>query len=96
MSKAIGELLQTVVQQAAQKHQALHELQRKWIRIVGKELARHTRPASLRKGKLYVHADEPGASFTLSLERPKILERLSAITGLRVEEIVIRAGGIKH
>jgi len=92
MPKAIGELIPTVIQQATHKHRAIHELQRKWPRIVGKELARHTRPVSLRKGTLCVHADDPGANFALSLEKPKAIERLNASGGLQIEEMVIRAG----
>jgi hypothetical protein len=41
-----------------------------------------------------VASDEPGASFALSLEKPKLLERLQTAAGRPIEEIVVRAGEI--
>ena len=88
----IGAVLPAVLQQAAQRHGALFAIQRRWRRLVGKPLAEHTRPVSLRRGRLVVHADQPGDGFALNYERPRLLERLQRTTEGRVEEIVIRAG----
>lgn len=92
--KALGGLVSTVVRRVAQRHLAIHELQRRWARIVGKELAKHTRPVRLWKETLYVHVDEPGASFVLTLEKPRLLGRLKAKTKHEIKEIVVRAGEV--
>ena len=98
MAKRIGELLPAVVRKARAKSRAIQQLQRSWGRLVGKTLAAHTQPASLRHGRLYVHTNQPGASFVLSLEKPRLLEKIQAglrrgRTGQTVEEIIVRAGG---
>ena len=92
MPQAIGELIPKILRQATHAHQTIQQIQRRWPGVVGKTLAAHTKPVSLRQGKLYVHADEPGASFALSLKKAKLLEPLQAISGRRIEDIVIRAG----
>lgn len=94
MAKTIGELIPGIVQQASKQHEAIQQLRRGWSRLVGKELARHTQPASLRRGTLYVYTDEPGASFLLSLETPRLLARLRAHAKRSIDEIIIRPGEI--
>lgn len=88
----IGELVPKVVHRAAQRRAALQRLRREWTRLVGKSLALHARPASLRRGTLYVHTDEPGTNFVLQLERPRLLAKLQARAKPPIKEIVIRAG----
>ena len=95
MARPIGDLIPHIMRQASKQREAIQQLQRSWDRVVGKELARHTRPASLRRGRLYVHTDEPGAGFILSLETPRLLARLRTHTTCPIEEIVIRPGEIK-
>ena len=94
MPKPISELIPQILRRAAAQHDAIQQVQRHWRRLVGKELARHARPTSLRKGKLYIATDEPGASFTLNLEKPRLLRKLRAQTRGAVEEIIIRAGEV--
>lgn len=96
MTKPIREVIPNIVRQAAQQHETIQRLRDEWRRLVGKELAKHTKPASLRRGTLYVHADEPGASFILSLEKPRLLAQLQARAKRPIEEIVIRPGEIKE
>jgi len=90
MAKSIGELIPNIVRQAATKHNTIQRLQRAWPRLVGKALAAHTRPGRLRRKTLYVYTDEPGASFLLNLENPRLLEKVQTRTGYDIEEIVIR------
>lgn len=75
---AIGALLPKVLRKAGDTHLAIQALRRAWTRVVGKELAAHTKPARLRAGRLYIYTDAPGASFILSLETPRLLERMQA------------------
>ena len=91
---ALGTVLPRIMDQAAQHHRAIHQIQRRWASLVGRSLAAHTRPVSLRRGTLYVRTDEPGASFLVSLEKPKLLRRLSEAVGQQVDEIVVTAGEV--
>jgi predicted nucleic acid-binding Zn ribbon protein len=94
MPKAIGELIPGVIRSATAKHQALFQLQRHWKSLVGTRLAAHTKPVSFRRGILRVHTDDPGASFLLSLEKPKLLQRLREATGSQISDMVVRAGEV--
>ena len=92
MAKPIRDLIPQVLQQAAAKHQALSSVRAAWPRLVGASLAQHARPTSLRKSVLYVQTDEPGASFLLARQQPRLLAQLRAATGQAIEEIVVRPG----
>ena len=94
MPKPIGELIPAIVRKASVAHQTIQQLQREWRRLVGKELAGHTRPASLRRKTLCVYTDEPGASFLLSMEKGALLAKLNQRTRGRVEELIIRPGEV--
>lgn len=95
-AKRIGALIPAVLQHAAREHKPLFTIQRGWSRLVGKALAAHSRPVSLRRGRLVVHVDQPGDSFVLKYARPRLLRQLQARTEGRVEEIVVRAGEIRQ
>jgi len=87
-------LIRDVMQQTAKAQRPLFAIQRRWPRLVGKALATHTRPVSLRRGRLVVHADRPGDSFALNYARPRLLAQLQGAEQGAVEEIVIRAGSV--
>ena len=89
---AIGALLPKVLKRTQQQYQALFTIQQTWPRLVGKQLAAHTKPVSLRRGRLIVLASQPGDSFALTYQRPQLLKRLQTTTKGRVEELVIRPG----
>ena len=89
----IHAVIERVLKDVGQRHSALFAIQHDWGKLVGKRLAAHTRPVSLRKGRLVVQAARPGDSFTLSYQRTELLERLRAATQGHIEEIVIRPGG---
>ncbi|MBI3087995.1 MAG: DUF721 domain-containing protein [Candidatus Omnitrophica bacterium] len=90
----LHELIPHILRRAAAQHDAIQQVQRCWGRLVGRGLARHAKPTSLRKGTLYIATDEPGASFTLNLEKPRLLRKLRTQTRGVVEEIVIRPGEV--
>ncbi|MBI4323418.1 MAG: DUF721 domain-containing protein [Candidatus Omnitrophica bacterium] len=94
MTRPIGELIPKIVQQALTTHQTIQQLQQEWRRLVGKELAGHTRPASLRHKTLCVYTDEPGASFLLAMEKDALLAKLNQRTHGQIEELIIRPGEI--
>ena len=70
---SLGEILPQVVRQAATQRAAAQDLQQRWARVVGKTLAKRTKPVSVRRGVLYVRTDEPGASYALSLDKPAVV-----------------------
>lgn len=96
MAEALRSIIQAVMRQGARQHRPLFTIQRQWTRLVGKELAGHTRPVSLHRGRLVVHVDQPGDSFALSYQKAQLLKRLQTNTKGRVEEIVIRAGELQR
>ena len=91
---AISSVLPEVLRQAQQRYGMLHRVQQCWGQLVGKLLAAHTAPVSLRRGQLVVHVDRPGDGFTLSFRRRQLVEQLRARTDGAVEELVIRAGDV--
>ena len=93
-AKPVGALIADVMQRAAREYRPLFAIQRRWPQLVGKQLAAHTRPVSLRRGRLIVHAEHPGDSFALNFARPRLLEQLQGKATGTVEEIVIRAGAV--
>ena len=95
-AQPIGALIPGVLKRAEQQHGALHAIQRDWRKLVGRQLAAHTRPASLRRGRLVVVVEDPGDGFLLNYQRPQLLERLQAMAHGKVEEIVIRPGQTKN
>jgi len=93
-TRRIGTLIPTVLRRAATRHKLLFTIQRQWPSLAGQALAAHTKPVSLRRGRLIVHAEQSGDSFALNYARPRLLERLKKITQGHVEEVVIRVGDV--
>ena len=91
--RRIGDLIPAWLAHAKECARPLEEIRRRWPGLVGKAMARHARPVSLRRGRLYVSVDEPGAGFVLRLEGPRLVKQLRSAPGCDVEEIVTRAGG---
>ena len=98
MSRSKPDRIDTVVsgvlKRVQEQHNALLTVQQAWRKLVGPQLARHTRPVSLRRGRLIVHAERPGDNFILSYRREPLLARLRETTHGRVEELVIRPGDL--
>ena len=92
MPDALSNLVTAVMTNAATTHHAIHEIQRRWKRIVGASLAASSRPVSLRRGVLSVEVDDPGTAYALSLKKSRALAQLSHATA-PVTELVVRAGG---
>ena len=92
----IGSLLPGILKHVGEWHGVLCQVQDGWARLVGRRLAAHTKPVSLRRGRLIVHAERPGDNYTLSYQREQLLAQLQALTDHKVEEMVIRPGSIEH
>ena len=93
--ESLGDLLPEVLRQTSKTAQAIQNVQASWERLVGKELALHSRPVRIRRSTLYVQTDEPGTNFGLSLLRVRLLDELPALAGGPVKEIVVRAGTLQ-
>ncbi len=92
MAKGLNELLPLVLKRASAKRRALDDVCAVWRRAVGRALAAHPKPVSVRRGVLYVHTDLPGASFAVSLEKPRLLKQLQQTRGSHITDIVVRVG----
>ena len=79
---------------AQQRHTTLDELRRAWGKAVGKPLAAHSKPVSLRHGRLVVHVEHPGDSFALNYAREQLKARLQRATKTPIDDIVFRAGDV--
>lgn len=90
----LATLLPGVLRRVERQAKPLQGIQARWPRLVGRALAGHTKPVSLRRGRLVVLADQPGDGFALSYQRAQVLARLARTRGCRglVQEIVIRPG----
>lgn len=93
-SEPIGKLLEGWLAEQHKQTSVLFEIQQAWSKIVGHKLAAHTRPVSIRKGKLVVHVDRPGENYELSFERERVASRIKKIAGDKILTIVVRAGKI--
>lgn len=90
--QSIGHIIPAVIRDVASQRQPVQDLQQGWERLVGKELAAHTRPARLRGSTLYVQTDDPGANYLFSLEKPRILAAIRSQTSHRIDDVIVRTG----
>lgn len=88
----IGAVIPSVLKRAQRQHAALADVQQRWGTMVGRRLAAHTKPVSLRQGRLIVRVDQPGDGFALSYQREQVLRALHDATKGTVTELVIRPG----
>jgi len=67
----------------------------KWHKIVGKKAALHSKPASLRKGRLTVSVDSSSWLYELNSKKLVLLEKTCKIFGdKKIKEIAFRIGNI--
>ncbi|MBI2884604.1 MAG: DUF721 domain-containing protein [Candidatus Omnitrophica bacterium] len=91
----LGALLPGILKQAGARQQALQQVQAAWAAAVGRAMAAHTKPVSIRRGVVYVQTDEPGASFTLTFEKTRLVRALQqAAPDAKIEDVVLRAGHV--
>lgn len=94
-TSSLGKLIPEVLRRLQEQHQPVQVLQEQWPRVVGRKLAAHSRPMSLRKGRLTVLVDQPGENFALNYQRGEILRRAQALVGAQaVQELWLRPGAL--
>lgn len=72
------------------------EIQGVWSRIAGEKAARHSAPASLRKGRLIVEVDSSGWMYALGTQKTALLQGLVECVGARrINGLSFRIGEIK-
>jgi hypothetical protein len=86
----ISAVLPGVLKLVGARQETLAMVHRRWGRLVGRQLAAHTKLVGLQRGRLIVHVDQPGDGFALSFQRTRVLEELRRMTSGRVTELVIR------
>lgn len=91
-AQSLGALIPGVLQHVEREHSALAQVQKAWRGVAGSKLSRHTKPVSLRRGRLVVAVADPGDNYVLRFERARIVGRLRQLTGGKVEEMVVRPG----
>ncbi len=96
-AQTIGDVLKNVIGQLSQaKVKDIAKILSSWTAIVGKELARHTKPAGLRKGTLQVFVDDSCWFYQANLQKEQLLQALKKKIGeKKVQEIRFRIGNIK-
>jgi predicted nucleic acid-binding Zn ribbon protein len=62
----------------------------RWEEAVGAQVANHARPVKLDAGVLLVEVDEPAWATQITLLSNTIRERLSTVTGVEVDSVVVR------
>lgn len=82
--KQIGEILAGILKADEKETRTLPEAIRdRWPVIAGEQLAKHTYPAYLKNGFLYLQADHPGWLAELRrLPKAQLLKKLSTIPGV--------------
>ena len=93
----IGDVLKNVVERLSEtKHKDIGKILSAWKSCVGKEFARHTRPASLKKGILQIFVDDSAWFYQANLQKDKLLKELQKKVGeKRIQQIQFRIGRIR-
>ena len=90
----IGDIVKTVFARLEnEKTFSKEDIEEQWKVFVGPAGAKHTRPASLRKGVLTVFVDSSGWMQEMSLQKRKILKQLKRQFGKdKISGIQFRVG----
>ncbi len=93
----IGEVLKDVVEKLSQtKKKDATKIFSVWASCAGKELTRHSRPAYLRRGTLWVFVDDSAWFYQASLQKEKLLKALQKKLGeQKIQKIQFRIGKIR-
>ena len=88
----VGEVLRAVLQRLPEAQRlADHALWAHWDAVVGPTVARHARPARLRRGVLVVAVDSPAWMQELQFLKHELRDRLNARLGRPVVRDVFLA-----
>lgn len=82
--RGIGDILSDIQQETAAQPKIPPALIERWPLIVGQQIAKHTYPAVLRGGLLYVYADHTGwLSEVRRVPKNHLLKKISSIQGIQ-------------
>ncbi|MCX5715975.1 MAG: DciA family protein [Candidatus Omnitrophica bacterium] len=65
-----------------------------WAGAAGRVAARHSRPASLRKGRLVVNVSDSSLLYDLTLRKTQILESLAKELKGKIQDVQFRIGDV--
>ena len=72
------------------------DILKEWPRLVGGKAKRHTKPISIRRGRLVVNVDESSWLYELNLNKENILKKINERFGeAELKEIRFRIGDIE-
>ena len=76
-ARQVSDLLAPILQQCGLSERArLEQVLEAWREIVGDMLFQHTRPDAVVRGVLVVRLLQPAVHHALTMEKPRLLERL--------------------
>lgn len=90
-TEALKEVVSRVVQNLEEKNRNV-DILKTWEKAVGKKIAKHTKPISLKKGVMVINVDRIGWLFELNMLRPFILKKLKKFSNL--ESLKFRIGKV--
>lgn len=95
-AEPIGNIVKNVVEKLSSSRKAnTQKILTAWPSIAGKELTRHTRPASLKKGILKIFVDESAWIYQANLKKQILLKALKKKIGQeKVRDIYFRIGKV--
>lgn len=92
----ISGVLKNVVEKLSQaKKKGIFEVLSAWPALAGKELSRHARPVSLKKGVLLVSVDESAWLYQANFQKEELLKALKEKAGAeKIRKIQFRIGAV--
>ena len=95
-AQPIGDVLKDVVEKLSRaRKKDTAKIFSRWNLLVGKELSRHSRPVSLRRGTLKVIVADSSWLYQVNLEKEKLLKSLQKKIGAeKVQKIQFMIGKI--
>jgi len=95
--QALSDVLKKVVEDLSQaKRKDIFTICSGWASVVGRELARHTRPAALKKGTLTVFVDDSAWFYQANLQKAEFLAALKKKVGKgKIQKILLRIGKVR-
>lgn len=94
--KHITALLPEVLRQVGRQHAELETIRHRWKQLVGRELAAHCFPVSVRRKHLVIAVPQPGDRFTLEYRKERLKEQLEKLTQGKVTGVILRPGDQPH
>lgn len=93
---SVADVLQATLQRLGlDRRYREHELWAIWPTVVGSQIARHTCPRSLHRGRLVVHVTDPVWLHQLSMMRHRLVGALNAkLSEPAIREMVLRIGEV--